>query len=52
MLGLAYFLKAEPMPYHLEYIGMNFEELEQFNPRLADFMGKTIRMSGIGLMTL
>jgi len=51
-LGLTYFLKAEPMPYHIEYIGMSLEEVGQFNPKLADFMCKSMRASGIGLMAL
>ena len=51
-LGLTYFLKAEPMPYHIEYVGMSLTEVEQFNPKLADFMCKSTRASGIGLMAL
>ena len=51
-IGLAYFLKAEPMPYHIEYIGISLEEVERFNPNLAYFMSTSTRMSGIGLMSL
>jgi hypothetical protein len=41
-----YFFSSEPMPYHLAYIGMGFEQIREFNPNLAFFLAGNVNTIG------
>ena len=57
LFGLIYFFSSEPMPYHLAFIGMSFEELKDFNPNLASFLAGIVNtvgafQVGIGILAI
>jgi len=46
LFGVVYLFSSEPMPYHLAFIGMGFEEIQEFNPNLAAFLAGIVRTVG------
>ena len=51
-VGVGYCSITKPMPYHLAYLGMSFDAIRAFNPRLAIFMMFLIKGVGISLLSL
>ena len=47
LFGAVYFSSSKPMPYHLAFIGMSFEELIEFNPNLAALLAVMVRTVGV-----
>jgi hypothetical protein len=47
LFGAVYFSSSKPMPYHLAFIGMSFEELIEFNPNLATLLAVMVRTVGV-----
>jgi len=55
IIGVIYFFSSERMPYHLAWIGMSFQEIKDFNPNLALWMGGSVNTVGtfmVGFGTL
>ena len=46
LFGVVYMISSQPMPYHLAYVGMSFEEIRDFNPNLAFFVAGIINYLG------
>lgn len=46
LFGVVYMFSSQPMPYHLAYVGMSFEEIGAFNPNLASFVAAIINYLG------
>ena len=46
LFGIVYMFSSQPMPYHLAYVGMSFEEIRAFNPNLASFAATIINYLG------
>ena len=46
LFGVVYISSSEPMPYHLAFVGMRFEEIRDVNPNLAAFFASLIRSLG------
>ena len=57
LFGVVYFFLSQPMPYHLAWIGMSFEEIKDFNPNLALWMAGSVNtvgtfMVGFGILAI
>lgn len=50
LFGIVYCLATKPMPYHLAFVGMSFEEIQDSNPNLALFLTSLIRTYGACLL--
>jgi hypothetical protein len=46
LFGTVYIFSSEPMPYHLAFIGMGFEEIRNLNPNLAAFLASIVTTVG------
>jgi len=46
LFGAVYCLTSKPNAIHLRFIGMSYEEIESFNPNLAEFLSKIIGTRG------
>jgi hypothetical protein len=40
------------MPYHLNFIGMSFEGVQSFNPKLGDLLMVLIKVAGVCFLGL
>lgn len=47
LTGTVYFLSSQPMPYHLAFTRMTFEEIKDFNPNLALFLARSVNTLGV-----
>lgn len=52
IFGIVYCLASEPMPYHLAFIGMSFEEIQDVSPRLAAFLLSLMKSFGASLVAI
>ncbi len=52
VFGIVYFFASEPMPYHLAFIGMTFEEIREVNPNLAAFLLSLMKSFGVSLVAI
>ena len=48
--GLQYLIISRPMAYHLNYIGNSFEDVKNFNLKLAQLLMLSIRVEGVSFL--
>ena len=46
LFGITYIFSSQPMPYHLSFIGMSFEDIRNLNPNLAAFLASIVKSVG------
>ena len=52
LYGLLYSFIPTPMPYHLQYMGMNFDEIRNSNPGIAEMLIINLRVVGVGFLSI
>jgi hypothetical protein len=50
--GLQYLFIGKPMTYHLNFIGNSFEDVKDFNPKLAQLLMLSIRVEGVSFLAI
>ncbi|MCP3682390.1 MAG: hypothetical protein GY861_06830 [bacterium] len=46
IFGVFYCFTPKPLPYHLDFMGISFEEIQEFNPQLAELLMIFIKLAG------
>lgn len=52
LYGLMYCFSPTPAPYHLKFMGVEFEELRSSSPRIAKMLMINLRVIGVNFLAL